>query len=234
MSPPRDEPAGDSRGALRGGAGRIPEQTTAPGAAEATPLPGAVARPAARPSPSPRARAGVVTRLTAAAVDVGAVVLLAVLLDLGLAGLRFAWSPVDFSWPTPELFLTLFAHTVLAFLYLTVGWALAGRTYGARLLGLRVLSTRLELLGWFRAALRALVCVLFPVGLLWCGVSRTRSSVADLLLRTVVVYDTRPYASLRAGLTAGPAGAAPPAPDPTGPARQRTAPAGQPAPDAAS
>ena len=216
MSPPRDEASGGSPGSLPHavGAGTVP------------PPP-----PAAPPA---LAHAGVVTRLSAAAVDVGAVVLLAVLLDLGAAGLRFVWSPGDFTWPRPEVFPTLFAQSVIAVGYLAVGWALAGRTYGAKLLGLRVLSSRLELLGWFRAALRALVCVLFPVGLLWCGVSRTRSSVADVLLRTVVVYDTRPYASLRAGLTAGPGGAAPPAPDPTGPARQRTAPEGQPAPDAAS
>jgi uncharacterized RDD family membrane protein YckC len=92
--------------------------------------------------------------------------------------------------------------------YLAVGWAIAGRTYGARLLGLRVLSSRLELLGWMRSVLRAAVCVLWPVGLLWCGVSSSRRSVADLVVRSVVVYDTHPYAQVP-GLR--PAGAADPA-----------------------
>jgi hypothetical protein len=31
--------------------------------------------------------------------------------------------------------------------------------------------------------------VVFPFGLLWCGVSRGRLSLQDLLLRSVVVYD---------------------------------------------
>jgi uncharacterized RDD family membrane protein YckC len=78
--------------------------------------------------------------------------------------------------------------------YLTAGWALAGRTYGSRLMGLRVLSSRLRLLGWTRSFMRALTCVVWPVGLLWCGISRTRLSLADVVLRTVVVYDTEPYA----------------------------------------
>jgi uncharacterized RDD family membrane protein YckC len=41
--------------------------------------------------------------------------------------------------------------------------------------------------------------VLWPVGLLWCGISRTRLSLADVVLRTVVVYDDQPYARVRDG-----------------------------------
>jgi len=146
----------------------------------------------------PRATyAGVVTRLIAAAVDSAAVVLLAVLLDLTAAGARFVWSPGDFRWPKLTIVSAGSALLAVAVVYLSVGWALTGRTYGARLMGLRVLSSRYELLGWVRSVLRAVVCVLWPVGLLWCGVSRTRRSVADLALRTVVVYDALPYASPR-------------------------------------
>jgi uncharacterized RDD family membrane protein YckC len=148
-------------------------------------------------APSPPGHAGVVTRLLAAAVDTVAVVVVAALLDLGAAGARFLWSPVNFRWPQPTTFVVVAVLFVVAVVYLAAGWALAGRTYGAKLMGLRVLSSRHELLGWIRSVLRALVCVLWPVGLLWCGVSRTRRSVADLVVRTVVVYDARPYAGVR-------------------------------------
>ena len=199
--------------------GRIPPQTTVTVAPENTSLVAAgdvghrppvngsvrpalsVVRPAPVPVPgvthSPPGHAGVVTRLLAAAVDTAAVVVLAALLDLGAAGARFLWSPVNFRWPQPTTVVVVAVLLTVAVVYLAAGWALAGRTYGAKLMGLRVLSSRHELLGWTRSVVRALVCVLWPVGLLWCGVSRTRRSVADLVVRTVVVYDARPYAGVR-------------------------------------
>jgi uncharacterized RDD family membrane protein YckC len=137
--------------------------------------------------------AGVVTRLLAAGVDVVAVVLLTVLLDLAAAGIRFVLSPVDFRWPRPATGTAVVVLLAVAVLYLTVGWATTGRTYGGRLLGLRVVSEQGGLLGWTRSFLRAVASVLWPVGLLWSGVSRTRSSLQDLVLRTVVVYDAHPY-----------------------------------------
>jgi uncharacterized RDD family membrane protein YckC len=141
----------------------------------------------------PTTRAGVVTRSLAAGIDGVAVVALAVLLDLAAAGVRFVWSPVDFRWPRPETEVAVVVLLGVAVLYLTVAWAMTGRTYGGRLLGLRVLSGRGELLGWTRSFLRAVACVLWPVGLLWSGISRSRSSAQDLVFRTVVVYDAHPY-----------------------------------------
>jgi len=143
-----------------------------------------------------RTTAGVVTRSLAGVVDLGVVVLVATALDLAAAGARFAWSPVDFRWPQPAPAVTVLLLLVIAVGYLTAGWAMAGRTYGARLLGLRVLSSRLQLLSWSRSVVRAVVCVVWPVGLLWCGISRGRRSVADLVVRSVVVYDTHPYAQV--------------------------------------
>ena len=140
------------------------------------------------------ARAGVVTRLLAAAVDAVLVVLLAAVLDLAAAGARFLWSPVTFRWPRPTTEVLVVVLLAVAVVYLTAGWALAGRTYGSRLMGLRVLSSRLRLLGWTRSLVRAVTCVIWPVGLLWCGISRTRSSVADIVVRSVVVYDAQPFA----------------------------------------
>jgi uncharacterized RDD family membrane protein YckC len=141
----------------------------------------------------------VVTRLLAAAVDAAAVLVVTITLDLAAAGARFVWSPTNFQWPQPTFFPTVVALMLVAVVYLTVGWALTGRTYGGRLMGLRVLSSRHELLGWTRSVLRALMSVLWPVGLLWCGISRTRLSLADVVLRTVVVYDAQPYARVRDG-----------------------------------
>jgi hypothetical protein len=136
--------------------------------------------------------AGVVTRGLAACVDVAVVVVGTVLVDLGAAGIRFAWAPMAFRWPQPAPAVGVAALLAVAVVYLTVAWATAGRTYGARLLGLRVLSSRLALLGWIRSFLRAVACVLFPVGLLWCVVSPTRRSLQDVVLRSVVLYDSSP------------------------------------------
>jgi uncharacterized RDD family membrane protein YckC len=149
-----------------------------------------------------RDSAGVVTRSLAVGVDVAVVVLVATVLPLAAAGVRFAWSPVDFRWPQPAPVVTVGLLPVVAVVYLTAGWAMAGRTYGARLLGLRVLSSHLELLSWTRCALRAVVCVVWPFGLLWCGIDHSRRSVADLVVRSVVVYDTHPYAQVHHRLPA--------------------------------
>jgi uncharacterized RDD family membrane protein YckC len=139
------------------------------------------------------AHAGVVTRVLAAVVDVAVVVVATLLVDVGAAGLRFAWAPMSFRWPQPAPSVAVGVLLGVAVVYLTVSWTTAGRTYGARLLGLRVLSTRLVRLGWVRSFLRAVACVLFPVGLLWCVVSVTRRSLQDVVFRSVVLYDSSVY-----------------------------------------
>ena len=40
-----------------------------------------------------------------------------------------------------------------------------------------------------RCAVRAVLCTIFPIGLLWVLVSGENRSVQDLLLRTSVAYD---------------------------------------------
>jgi uncharacterized RDD family membrane protein YckC len=140
-------------------------------------------------APPVEGRAGVVTRLLVAVADTAAVALMTAALYAGTAAVRFTWSPVSFRWPQPTPPISVLATALIATVYLAVGWATTGRTYGAGLLGVRVLSSRCELLGWTRSALRALACVLLPVGLLWVALSPTRRSVQDLLLGSVVVYD---------------------------------------------
>ena len=137
--------------------------------------------------------AGVVTRVLAACVDLLTVVAATILLDLGAAGVRFVWSPVTFRWPQPGVAVSGLVVIGVGVLYLSVAWATTGRTYGERLLGLRVLSRRHTLLGWTRAIARAITCVIFPVGLVWSAFSAHRHSLQDVVFRTVVVYDTEPY-----------------------------------------
>ena len=144
---------------------------------------------AERVPPPPHRPAGIVTRLFAAGIDVLAVLLMMVSVYLGLTGLRFLWSPAAFRWLSPSLPQLILLASVLSSWYLAVAWATTGRTYGAAVLGLRVLSREHRVLGWIRAGARALACVVFPAGLVWVMVSRHRRSVQDVLVRSVVVYD---------------------------------------------
>jgi uncharacterized RDD family membrane protein YckC len=72
--------------------------------------------------------------------------------------------------------------------YFTVTWAVVGGTYGNRLLSLRVCDDRGVRLHWGRCAVRAVLCVIFPIGLLWVLVSAENRSVQDVVLRTSVTY----------------------------------------------
>ena len=134
-------------------------------------------------------RAGIVTRVLAASID-GAVGVAAV--GLGYAGAvaaYFVLSPREFSFPDPgfgPLFACFLGFLVL---YFTLAWATTGRTYGARLLGLRVVSARGGRIRPGIALTRALLCVFVPVVLFWVVISRENRSGADILLRTSVVYD---------------------------------------------
>ena len=78
---------------------------------------------------------------------------------------------------------------LVATVYLTIAWATTGRSYGATLLGVRVLARSRRRLGWIRSMLRAVICVVVPIGLLWTAISPTRRSWHDILVGTVVVYD---------------------------------------------
>jgi uncharacterized RDD family membrane protein YckC len=127
--------------------------------------------------------------LLAAATDLVVVVLLTALMYLAIAGARFVWLPIAFTWPRPTTEVTVVVAGVIAAVYLTVAWATTGRTYGAGLLGVRVLARWGGRLGWARASARALACVLFPVGLLWCAISPTRRSAQDVVLGSIVIYD---------------------------------------------
>jgi uncharacterized RDD family membrane protein YckC len=73
-------------------------------------------------------------------------------------------------------------------LYSTAFWALAGRTPGMALLGIRVVRTDGGPVRWGASLIRALVLVCFPVGALWSLVDRRHQAVHDKLARTAVVW----------------------------------------------
>ncbi|WP_432875008.1 RDD family protein [Kribbella sp. CA-245084] len=136
-------------------------------------------------------RAGLVTRSVAGVID-GVVVVVAVLAGyVGVNGLRFLVRPRTFQFseasPLPGV------ATVLLVLvgYFFVAWSITGRTYGCHVMGLRVVGRGGERTGPLVALLRALFCVLFPLGLLLCAGGRLHS-VQDVVLGTSVIYDWRP------------------------------------------
>jgi uncharacterized RDD family membrane protein YckC len=133
--------------------------------------------------------AGLVTRVVAAVIDGGVVVLALLLAYAAFAGMVFLLNPREFDFPTTTLLLSLTTASFAAVAYLSVSWWLNGRSYGAHLMGLHVVDRRGRNLRLGLALGRAVFCVTFPVGLLWVAVSRENRSVQDLVLRTSVVYD---------------------------------------------
>jgi uncharacterized RDD family membrane protein YckC len=138
-------------------------------------------------------RAGIVTRVAAAAIDTGLVALVLLGAYLGFAGLVFLLDPRGFSFPDAQPFRSLLVGAVVLGLYLSVAWAAGGRTYGSLLMGLRVVSGSGGRVGWARATLRAAFYVLFPIGLFWVVVDPRQRSVQDRVLATAVVYDWKPH-----------------------------------------
>ena len=137
-------------------------------------------------------RAGVVTRMVANVVDAGVVVALMVAGYAAVNGLVFMLDPRGFQLIEVGAVISVSAGLATYVLYATIAWSTVGRTYGCHVMGLRVVSRRGRRVHLLVALARAVLCALFPIGLLWCAVSRTQRSVQDLLLRTTVIYDWNP------------------------------------------
>ncbi|MEO6822817.1 MAG: RDD family protein [Candidatus Nanopelagicales bacterium] len=134
-------------------------------------------------------RAGVVTRTAAGAIDYAVVAGAVVGTFLAIGILRFLLDPRALAWPTWTLLQMLVIGGVYFVLYLTLAWSLTGRSLGARVMGVRVVSFNGRRMFFLGALLRALFCVAFPIGLFWCVVSRKNRSVQDVVLRTSVIHD---------------------------------------------
>jgi uncharacterized RDD family membrane protein YckC len=142
----------------------------------------------APPSAVPGSRAGLVTRSLANVADLFVVVVIVIGGYLAVAAIRFLISPTTFSFPAVSAGTLLLVGLGVQALYFTVTWAVVGGTYGDRLLSLRVCDDRGARLGWGRCAVRAVLCTIFPIGLLWVLVSQENRSVQDIVLSTSVAY----------------------------------------------
>ena len=134
-------------------------------------------------------RAGLVTRVLANSVDFCIVAVIVAAGYAAVAALRFLWNSRTFTFPAPGFGLLVLVGGVVMILYLTASWTASGRTYGDHLLGLRVVGWRGRRIRLVGALLRAILCVVFPIGLFWILVSRDNRSLQDVLLRSSVVYD---------------------------------------------
>jgi uncharacterized RDD family membrane protein YckC len=137
-------------------------------------------------------RAGIVTRMTAAALDGAVVAVVLVLLYAGTAVALFLVDPRGFHFPEVGLLFSMASAFATLVAYETLAWWLAGRTYGDLVMGLRVVGFRGRRLGLVGAFVRAAFTACLPIGLLWVAVSRENRSIQDVLLRTSVVYDWHP------------------------------------------
>lgn len=142
------------------------------------------------PDDEPR-RAGIVSRGVAAVVDLAVVLVVIGMLYVGLVLTSLALNPSAFRFPAVGV---LFSSTVtfgVAVLYLAGCWAVSGCTAGAVIMGLRVVGRRAERMSVVSALLRAIACVVLPIGLAWVAVDSRRRSIQDLAFGTRVVYVTR-------------------------------------------
>ena len=133
-------------------------------------------------------QAGLVSRLLASAVDLAAVSGTVAAGYLAVSMVLFLWNPGQFHFPAADRTWLLAAGGAVLFCYLSASWVMTGRTWGDLLLGLRVVNYQGEQLRVYGAASRAALCVVFPIGIFYVAVSRANQSVADVVLRTSVVY----------------------------------------------
>jgi uncharacterized RDD family membrane protein YckC len=134
-------------------------------------------------------RAGIVTRVLANAIDFAVGVGAVFACYLAWATVLFFLQRRNFHFPTATFSALFTLGVAIAVVYFTTAWASTGRTYGDQVLGLRVVSRDGLRLPIVRALLRALFCVLFPIGLGWAALSKENRSVQDLVMRTSVIYD---------------------------------------------
>jgi uncharacterized RDD family membrane protein YckC len=133
--------------------------------------------------------AGVVSRTTAMVIDIAYVAVLIGAAYLGYCAFRFLRNPRAFTWPVISSTQFITAALIVAAIALAIGWAGIGRTAGMRIMGLRIVGRSGTTLGFTIALLRAITCVVFPIGLFWSAVSKRNASVHDLVFRTSVIYD---------------------------------------------
>jgi uncharacterized RDD family membrane protein YckC len=132
--------------------------------------------------------AGIVSRGLAAVIDLVVVLVVMGAMYIGLVLAHLVFSPTAFSLPSLNAVFSSMVAFAVAVLYLAGCWAVSGCTAGAVAMGLRVVGRRSQRVGPVVGLIRAITCVLFPVGLLWVAVDRNRRSLQDIVFRTRVYY----------------------------------------------
>ena len=133
--------------------------------------------------------AGVVTRTVASVLDLALTVLLVAGGYLAISGVWFLRRGADFHFPVVSFPVAYAAGFVTLVAYFTVCWAVGGRTYGDRVLGVRVCTLDDLDPSIARSFIRAVLCAAFPLLLVWAAVDGKQRSVQDIVVRTRVVYD---------------------------------------------
>lgn len=137
-----------------------------------------------------RYRAGLVSRLIAGAIDLVTVLVVSLTVAVVIALIRSLLLGSQFRLPDLPGWLAVSAPSLLSVGYLAGCWYATGRTPGMQLVALRVVDRRGTPLQPGQALLRAVLCVVFPIGLLWVMVSRRNLSIHDIIAGTAVIYDS--------------------------------------------
>jgi uncharacterized RDD family membrane protein YckC len=138
--------------------------------------------------PDAERAAGIITRGLAAIIDLVVVLVIMSVLYGGLVLVRLVYSPTAFSLPSLNVVFSTVVTFVVAVVYLTGCWTVSGSTAGAVTMGLRVVGRRSPRVSLLVGLLRAICCVVLPIGLLWVVIDRKRRSLQDIVFRTQVVY----------------------------------------------
>jgi uncharacterized RDD family membrane protein YckC len=134
----------------------------------------------------------VVTRVIANTIDALSVIGGLLVAYGGYNAALFMINPREFEFTRASALLSVGTFLGAPVVYLTAAWWFTGRSYGKHVMGLRVVGRHGDSVGPLTALVRAIFCVGFPIGLLGCA-WRNRRSLQDVILRTSVVYDWRPW-----------------------------------------
>ncbi len=138
--------------------------------------------------------AGPLSRLAAAAIDLGVIIGVYTLITAGIAFIaRFIFNAELTSDPFRTGIYAAIVYAAWAFVYDWIGPALTGRTVGKRVVGIRIVqrdgSTLRGRSAFWRAVTRPLSFLLAGLGFLGIVISPERRALHDAMAKTAVVYD---------------------------------------------
>ena len=141
------------------------------------------------------AAAGVVRRSLAGLIDLGVVVATLYALQAAVALSMGGIWPGSLTRGTAEIVRETVVSLVVLLAYSAECWSRSGRTAGGAALGLRVVARDGLPLHPAEAIMRAVACVVFPVGLLSAVVDPQRRSLQDMAFGSRVIDERAPVVS---------------------------------------